>query len=268
MPKIYLDVLFIVNFVICFVSIDIACHILKLKASLKRQLFGALVGAASSVSVVVTGAVLVICIKLVFLILSALVAFGCRTIKRLFKYSTVLLYINAVILAFVYLLWYLSRTKRIFIINYTIYFDVSLLSLCFSVILAYTLISLADSILSYRKVKNEIYSLSVKIKDKSFKLRCLVDTGNLLCDINNGKPVVVCKSNSMTKAFLESNDIPVGFRLIPYKSAGDMSLINVITPQKALLINNLGETKELDVSIGVADEDEQEIAIINPRLIV
>lgn len=268
MPKIYIDILIIVNFAICFASIDIACSVLKIKASIKRQLLGAALSSASSVTIVISNLLAVIFIKLVFLVFSALIVFKTKSIFRLTKYSFVLLYINLVMISAIYLLWYFSKSKRIFIINYTIYFDVSLLTLCFSIVLSYTVITLVDRVLNIQKIKNELYFLELKIQNEYFKLRCLVDTGNLLCDAINGKSVVVCKSIIMKEKFIVDEEVPFGFRLIPYKTTDGMSVMYATTPSEAILVSMSGERKSLDISIGIADDDCEELAIINPRLIV
>lgn len=268
MPKIYLDVLIIVNFAVCFSVLGITAAITGTKIKGSRHLIGAVIGSFSSLSIVTSSIPLLILIKLTFWAFMILVTFCTLSLKKIIKYSFMTAFINIVVVAVAYIVWYITGAKRIYIINFTIYFDVSLLSLIFSVTLAYTMLSILDRLYLNRKLQENTYRFEITIADKTFLLTGICDTGNMLTDYANGRKVVVCKSKEMCKAFELDTEKDVRFRYLPYDTASGRAVMKAITPRCVKVTDSDGNSKALSVSVGVVESETDELAIFNPRILV
>lgn len=75
--------------------------------------------------------------------------------------------------------------------NGAVYFEVSAFMLAVTATVAYLLIKLVCRILSRRAGKEELRTVTVAMREKTVTLQALVDTGNRLCDLFTGLPVVV-----------------------------------------------------------------------------
>ncbi len=268
MPKIYLDVLIIVNFAVCFSVLGITAVITSTRLKCSRHFIGAVIGSFSSLSIVTSSVPILILIKLTFWTLMILVAFCTLSMNKLLKYSFMTVFINLVVVAIAYIVWYVTGAKRIYIINYTLYFDVSLLSLVFSVLLAYTILSILDSLYLTRRLQNCTYSFKVVIDDKTFLLSGLCDTGNMLTDYANGRKVIVCKSKTMCKAVELDTENSLNFRYIPYNTASGNAVMKALTPKSVTVSDSDGGIKELSVTVGIVESETDEFAIFNPRILI
>lgn len=268
MPKIYIDVLVIVNFAICFCLIGFTAHLTHYKVSGKRQLSAALIGSLSCLSIVCKGVAAVVFIKAFFSVMMIVVGFTTISGKRILRLLFIYLICNTVLLSILYIFWNLSHSKTIYIINYTVYLDLPLLTLIFSIAVLYTIISVTQQVISSIEAKKDIYSLDIVIKGKPFSLRGLSDSGNLIKDYVSLKSVVVCKSSQMCKVFQLNNEISSGFHILPYSTASGEGIMYAIKPDSVIVKSVSGLRKNTDVTIGIVETEDDEIAIFNPQILL
>lgn len=268
MPKIYIDVLMIISFAGCFCLLGITACISHYKLRKARHLTASLVGAFSCLSIITANLWAIAFIKLFFLMFSIMLAFSTISLKRICRILAIYLICNTVFMSVIYILWHLSRSKTIYIINYTVYFDVSLLMLIFSIALSYTLLSVVQSVITSSKLKRDVYRLDVRIKDKEFSFRGVADTGNFVKDVISKRSVIVCKSRNMCKAFGLNDEIPEGFYMLPINTACGHSVMYAVKPQEAQIKSFSGFNKSVNVTIGIVDSDDGDLAIFNPDILI
>lgn len=268
MPKIYIDILIIVNFTLCFALLGITAKLTHYRLNPKRQLISSLVGAFSSMSVITSNTFAIIIIKSFFILMMLICAFNVISPRKILRLLVVYSVSNIVLTSVVYIFWYITDSKTIYIINYTLYFDVSLLTIIFSVTAAYMILSVFERLYSYSKLMNDEYKINVIINGKEFSLRGFADTGNMLKDCFTGKSVVVCKSFSMCKAFSLDDVASIKFRCLPYKTASGDSVMYVVKPDNVTVKCLQGSNKSIDVAIGIVDSDKDELAIFNPQILI
>lgn len=268
MPKIYIDVLIIVNFALCFCLIGFTAHITHYKISSPRHFISSLIGSLTCLSIVTSNIFAIVFIKSFFSIIMIVFAFSIISPRRILRQLFVYLICNAVLVSILYIFWYLSKSKTIYIINYTVYFDLPLLTLIFSIVALYALISLFQMIIDSVKFKSDIYSLDIMIKGKRFSLKGLSDSGNLVKDFVNLKSVIVCKSKKMCEAFDLDKALEAGFRIIPYSTASGEGILYAVKPESVIIKSASGLNKTADVTIGIVETHDDDIAIFNPQILL
>lgn len=123
-----------------------------------------------------------------------------------------------------------------------------------------------------RKKAACMYKVSVIIGKKKITLDGIIDTGNQLMDIYNGKPVNVMDKSYFENVLYQINDYSrLKYHLIPYRTiADDKGMIEVITSDY-MYISNENETKAYKSAlIGLSDKKVSQKgdyqALINGRM--
>lgn len=266
MIKLYVDVLFVTNLAVCIVLVSAAASFLHISVSVPRTFAAAAIGALSSLSVLTGSMAAATVIKIMASVIVCAVAFNTASPRKLFKRIFAYLAAYMTFLAAVYIIWYITGCGRIYIIYGTVYFDVSIITLVFSCIACYTLVSVAERIYTEHIYNNTAYKLFFKINDKSYAFEALADTGNMARDHLSGTPVIVCVSDKMCSDWELAQTLPRGFRLMPYSTVSGDSLMWLAKPQELRICDGKGNTKPLKATIGIV-EGSSEQAIFNPCLL-
>lgn len=239
--KIYVDMLFAINFSMDLISLYITASIMRKKVFKKRMLASAIIGGVYGVLSVIwnLSAVFSAILSVFVSLLMCFVSYYEKNIKRLTGIYVVYWGISACLGGFMSVLYsFLNKLLSEYIKNYS--YTQVYTGARFFVILA---ISIIASMLFGRffSTEKEIRSASIDviINEKSFSVNALCDSGNLLTEPLSGKGVVLVSLETALGAEIES--VPdIYKRYIPYTSVGAEGIIKGVLP-KSIKIN--GEEK-------------------------
>lgn len=241
---IYIDVLFIINFVINYTLLCLTGKISKAKTSKIRIFSGAFLGALYAVFMffpqikMLYGVLAKLSVSLIIVFVSFKITKWILFIKTVFIFYVSGFVFGGVVLGVFYFtnagLKYGSALN-----NGIFYFNFPWKILFASVGLAYIVAKIGFS--TYKTQKNINYEeIKVNLKDKEAVLNALVDTGNMLLDPIENTPVIVASLASVkdilpldmvdlidkntfanTNIFMESESfVKAKIRLIPFSSLG------------------------------------------------
>lgn len=170
-------------------------------------------------------------------------------------------------------LWTFAAPYNMVFSNGVCSFDIPLIAIAAFTAAAYCLVRLIR-LLSDRKIRcTEPAVVMICRDDKKVSLRGLSDTGNSLCDIFSGKPVIVCAADKLAQVapqcvFDYLNGITAdkidGIRLIPCKTVTSEALMPIFSADSVTI-----DGKPADAVIGVSKLPlgEDVDCIFNPRII-
>lgn len=244
--KLYLDLIFILNFLFDLLLLLVVGIILKRNSKLSRLLLGALVGSISIFILFINiNSFQLFIYKIIISILMILIAFGYKNLKYTSR-NLFYLYINSIILGgFLYLLniqFSYEQTGFIFYhqglsINWIILLITSPIILY---IYSKQIILLKNNYANY-------YLIDIYFKDGTKKkLSAFLDTGNQLIDPYKKRPIILVNEKEVSKCYHKEDIL-----LVPYETINNHGLLKCIIPSK-VNISGIGERKK--VLIGIAEQ--------------
>ena len=272
---IYADVLIILNLYINYFLIRSTALFLRRKLSAKRCVFAALIGGL--------GALVILLPELPFFVvaaekaaLGALIIFAAFGKQRPADFAVSTLFFLAVSFAFagvMMALWTFAAPYSMVFSNGVCSFDIPLIAIAAFTAGAYCLVRLIR-LLSDRRIRCvEIRTVKIRRKENEVSLRGLSDTGNSLCDIFTGKPVIICAADKLANVAPQCvcdylNGITAdnidGIRLIPCKTVTSEALMPVFRADSVTI-----DGKNADAVIGVSKNPlgEDVDCIFDPKII-
>ncbi len=205
--ELYVDVLFLVNFMMDYILLLIVRRMLKCSATYGRVCVGALLGAALTCLIVILPVPYVVKFLFSYLFINTLMlvtGLKIRKIKTLVK-AVILLYIGTFLLGGI--LGYVRQYVR----TGSFLFAMAILGY-------YAILGIWNFISHIRRVEDTICQVELYYAGNVYEMRGLIDTGNHLCDPISGQPVSVLDGEKGTEILGDS--IPEGLRYIPYHSIG------------------------------------------------
>lgn len=275
--KIYIDVLVITNAAVTLMFILGLGKITHTALKKLRIAVSCIFGGLSSLLVIAEPqgffqSLIVSSVKIICIIITILIAFKWRGLLSLVKYFLLYLTMNLLFAGCCFLLWEITGSRIIYIKNYTVYFDISLISIAVSTILAYAAITVYDIITTRCFRKDKAYKAKYTVGDYEITLPAVADTGNTLCDSFTGIPVIVFYCDELFEHFnldYENYCTVNGFRLIPYSTINGSSLISVTSRGKVEILSEDNFSKEVRCYVGIVKSaDNKSRAIFNPNLLV
>ncbi len=272
MKCIYADVLVITNIYLTYFFVKILSLVFHIKTNPKRVAFASVTGGISALLILLPiNDYIITALKLAAVLIVILICGLSNDKYDLIKYSLTYILINIVFTGLCFALWRLSGGKMIYVKNFTVYFDISLITLIIVTILVYFIMTIADYFLINRRNLKGVYTISFKLFNRDYSFNGIVDTGNNLYDYFSGRSVVICKSNELFGLYNEllNQNINSGFRLIPYSTISGESLIPIKTMHGIKITDENGICKEVRACIGITScgTDEQPTAIFNPGIL-
>jgi len=185
--KIYLDLVFLVNFVIDFFILYGVLKVLKNNTSIWRIILGSFIGSLSILILFIEFSSFVVFLyKVIISMLMIIISFGkCNFIKNLLYF-----YLISIILGGCFYLFDITRIYKdtgMFIINNSLMFNFIFLIIG-SPIIIYLFVR---ECISYKNNFSNKYLVDVYINDKLYKFSGFIDTGNRLVDPYKGRCVVL-----------------------------------------------------------------------------
>lgn len=188
--KIYLDLVFFLNFGFDFMLLLTVSVLLKRKASFKRLVLGSLVGACTIFCLFIRLTTLeLFLIKFMMSIIMVIVTFSYKSISYVFKNVSYLYMVSVVLGGFLYYLNIEFSYKQDGLVFYH-----HGLSVNFIVLVLMTPIILYNYVKQGKAVKRTsqyYHQLKIFISDLEFNLTGFLDTGNILEDPYFHKPIII-----------------------------------------------------------------------------
>lgn len=212
--KIYIDLIFIINFFIDSLILISLSKVLKYKIKIIRLIMSVLFGTISTTILFVNMNIYILnLIKLIISIIMILISFGK---KQLIKNTIYFYLISIIIGGSIYLIKINSSNKITIIMLFII-----------SPIIIHIFIK---EHISYKLMNNTIYNVCLFIDSKKYELRGLLDTGNSLTDPYKKRAVILLNNNiHINKS---------RFIMIPYRTLNHSGVVKCIKPDK-VIINNI-----------------------------
>ncbi len=268
---IYVDVLFLINFIINYLILFSASHIGSARKRRFYIMLGALIGAFYGVAVFFKELSFLtsFIFKAGVATLMTGVSFGFRDAKKLLRMTLIFFLISLAFGGTVLFAYLLGAGGICEVRNNTYYIHIPLSTLLLTSGAAYILLS----IVFYRKSgakKQEFCEISVEHDGKRTDFTALYDTGNTLCDPLTNAPVIICDYKAARDILPESArlvldtknpdtfpsaiaELPesLKFRLVPYKTVGSaFSTLLAFKPQNV----TVDKKKDRDIILALSPE--------------
>lgn len=201
--KIYLDLVFLLNFGFDFMLLLSVSILLKRRASIKRLLLGSFIGASTIFCLFIKiNSLELFLIKFIVSVIMVLISFSYKNVNYTFK-NILYLYITSIVLGgFLYYLNIEFSYKHDGLIFYHDGLSIN-----------FVILVLSSPIILYNYVKQEkekhekleyYYKVNITLNNKQYRLTGYLDTGNILEDPYFHKPIIVInpniiKDNAITK---------------------------------------------------------------------
>ncbi len=239
--KVYLDLLFLLNFFFDFLLLLTVSLILKRNVKIGRIILGAIIGSGSFLFLFLNiNSLELFLLKILTSILMLISAFNFKNIKYTLKNFLFLYVVSTLLGGFLYLLNIEFSYKNEGLI---FYFDG--LSINWIVLVILSPIILYIYIRQAKELKNNYanyYKVDIYLKDGTIlKTNAFLDSGNKLVDPYKKRPIILIYSKKIKNIFED----PL---LVPYDSINAHGLLKCIVPLK-INIEGIGERKKVLVAL-------------------
>ncbi len=275
---VYIDVLIIINVYATYFSLRATARLLHTEPSFARTAAASAAGGFFALAALIPADIVTsLLIKTALTVIIVLIAFGFGNIKLLMIRSFFCIAAGMLICGTAVMLHEFAGTDLIFTANGYVYMNISALVLVISSAVIYALLSVMrrifDSPCSDMKIK-----LTVTGKNGvAATLTGISDSGNYLKDFLTGRPVIICRRESVESimpdsalSYISGNTGNLaGIRLIPITTAAGNTLSPAFKPLR--ITAEYGRTsKQLDALIAAVDgafENEDFDALISDKLL-
>ena len=239
---------------------------MKHRAVLWRITAAAALGGAYSLTIFLPPlpAAVSVLLKVAAAALILLTAFRFHRFKSFWLSGVLFLLVNFVFLGVISGIFWLTGSQRIVIHNGVVYLNLDAKELLLSALAAYLLACLAIRIYNRRAAANEIYSLTITVRQQSVTLSAFADTGNRLREPFSGAPVIVADKTQIAAVAV---DCPK--RLIPAATVGGKAFLEAFQPDEVILCNRRGEVRIEHIYIALGEEMNHTSygAVFNPEIL-
>lgn len=273
--KIYIDVAVITNTVITLICIESAARLTNTKVTNKRVFIASFIGGLTSLLIAVPAnkyyvAIIITMIKIISFPLISVIAFKFKGFAKLIRNTLLIFAAELIYTAIVLVIWEISNTKLIYVRNYTIYFNISVLQITAAVIATYAVLTVLEIIKKAAK-SSANYKAIYTCGNYRICVPAVADTGNKLCDSFTRTPVVIFYSDDLYYHFdLDSQYIPKGerFRLLPFETINGGGIIPVTFSGELTIYDDKYTYTDIRCCIGIKrSSEEKSRAIFNPQII-
>jgi stage II sporulation protein GA (sporulation sigma-E factor processing peptidase) len=273
--KIYLDVLVITNSVVTLIYLWCICRITHDKITPKREIAACAVGGAASLLVMAqsesfVGAFFITAAKFAAVGIIIFAAFSPKSLSEFVKFYFLYGALELIFGGLCFMYINLAQSRIIYIKNYTVYFDVSLLEIGACCACFYLITAVWEHIRLKNSGAQRKFRASFAEGKYEITLPAIADTGNMLCDSFTGAPVVIFCSDELYERYELSRPEQTalyGFRPIPYSTISGDGLI-YITSKGSVTISCRDFTKSVNCCVGVVPSSGGTHAIFNPEILV
>ena len=256
--ELYIDVLFLMNFLMDSIVLLTVKAVLKSPCSFARVFLGGAVGSGLTCLIIcipLPSAIKIILFHTVVSSIMLIIGIKVRGKSEFFK-AYLLLYILT------FLFGGILQVFRPYLKYASLYFAAAAGSYCMIRMVWSFLSRLSD----YEK---QICEITVYAEGKKYKIRALTDTGNVLRDEESKEPVCVIDRELAKKIFGEMRPV-LGFRYIPYRTIGKCGLMPICRIEKMcihLQQDRWIERPVIGISEELISEQGEYQMILNPEIL-
>ncbi len=261
MQTIYIDVLIVLNIYVNYFLLKTTAKITSSPLKTARCIFASFYGSLFSLLILAPELpfAVTLTIKLISAVTIVAVAFGIHGKSRIIKNTVAFFSANFIFAGAIYAVYSWLKPQFMHFSNSYFYIDFSLLLLVISTAVLYFIVCIFKRFSDISPEFADCYKIIIRYKDKIFTYDGLADTGNSLTDFFSGKPVIICGKNNF-------DGCKIKFRLIPYSTISENSLIPVFSPDEIVIVNKITEDKKtVDAVIGLVENNGK--AIFNPKIL-
>ncbi len=261
MQTIYIDVLIVLNIYVNYFLLKTTAKITGSPLKTARCIFASFYGSLFSLLILAPELPFAVtfAVKLISAVTVVISAFGVHGKSRFIKNTTAFFSANFIFAGAIYAVYSWLKPQFMHFSNSYFYIDFSLLLLVISTAVLYFIVCLFKRFSDISPESADCYRVIVRYREKIFTADGIADTGNALTDFFSGKPVIVCKKSDFDLS-------RINFRLIPYSTISESSVIPVFSPDETVIVNTLtGEKKSVDAVIGLGENNGK--AIFNPKIL-
>lgn len=244
--KLYLDLIFVLNFAFDFILLLATALILRRNVKLLRLILGGLIGGFSIfILFMKINSFELFLFKVLISIFMILISFGFKDIKYTLKNLYYLYTISIVLGGILYFLNVEFSYKQEGLVFYHNGLSINFIVLIIvSPILIYTYVK---QILNLKNNYSNYYNVDIYLKDGTIKsFNAFLDTGNKLYDPYKKRPIIIVYEKDL-KCEVDIQNI----LMVPYDAINSHGLLKCIVPDK-VYIKGIGIKK--DVLIGISKE--------------
>lgn len=273
---IYMDMLFLENFILDFIILYVTGLISKNKIKFLKLIFGSALGAIYVVMYyfIKINVYSNIIIKLLLSIIMIYISFVPTNFKEMLK-LTVFFYLTSFVFGGAALsVIYMLNSRRITIKNGILIGNYTIRTIFIGVVIACIVTIIAFKFVKAKFSKNDLFcNIIIKINNKQIKTKAMLDTGNFLKDPITNIPVVVVEYtvlyDMVPKEILDNiedilggdlekipenikNEYMSKLKVIPFSSLGKQNGMLLGLKADGLIVDNEEEVKNIDkVIIGI-----------------
>ena len=235
--KVYLDIIFIINFLFDFILLLSSSIILKRRTSFIRIILGTLFGSLSFFVLFIRfNTVSLTLFKIIISIFMIIITFGFKDIRYFFK-NLYYMYLISIIMGG--LLYFINNSFSSS--NGLLFYNSFKINIILGIVLS--IIGIKVFIKNIRNLKtnyNNYINVIIYFKDYKVSVNAFLDTGNKLKDPYSFKPIILVD----TKLIKEINN-PI---YVPYKTCNNEGLLKCIKASK-MYIEGIGYKKNFLVGL-------------------
>ncbi len=244
---IYLDLLFLLNFLIDFLILLTVCIILKRNIKMRRIILASIIGSLSILVLFIDVSNLILFFyKLILSVIIILVTFGYKDIKYLINNLLYFYSVSIILGGFLYYLNVEFSYRNIGLVFYN-----KGLSINYIFLLTVSPLILYIYTKQAKRFKN-VYSLNYKVdlylkNGKIYNLNGYLDTANNLTEPYKQRAVIIVNDKKLIKEITQEN-----FILVPYDTVDSHGILKCIIPKK-VYIKGIGLMNNIVVGISSND---------------
>ena len=273
---IYIDMLFLENFILDFIILYVTGLISKNKIKFLKLIFGSALGAIYVVMYyfIKINVYSNIIIKLLLSIIMIYISFVPTNFKEMLKLTVFFYLISFVFGGAALSVIYMLNSRRITIQNGILIGNYTIRTIFIGVVIACIVTIIAFKFVKAKFSKKDLFcNIIIKINNKQIKTKAMLDTGNFLKDPITNIPVVVVEYtvlyDMIPKEILDNiedilggdlekipenikNEYMSKLKVIPFSSLGKQNGMLLGLKADGLIVDNEGEVKNIDkVIIGI-----------------
>lgn len=255
--KVYLDLIFITNFLFDFIILLSVSIILKRNVKIIKIVLGAFFGSITVFSLFLRfNSVSLFFFKLVISIGMLLITFSFKNIRYFFKNFYYLYMVSIIMGGVLYFINIQLSYKNIGLLFITNGFNINILiSIPLSIFVLYKYIK---QIKNLKTNYNKYYKITIYLKeDEKYVFNGFLDTGNKLVDPYKKYPIILVNEDK-----IKSSSVPI---LVPYRTVSGNGLLKCIKPLK-VYIEGIGFRSKVFIGLSSVNIDSVD-CILNEMLL-
>lgn len=245
---IYADILIVVNIILNYLLLRTSAAISGCSFKPIRFLISAGAGGIFSLIIFIENInpALNILIKILFLVLMVLIAFGTKSVKSFMKCFGAFFLANFAFAGIMLGITVAVSPDIAVYKNGIVYFDINIFTLTITAVICYAVLSLISRFSKSKVPQKSIFPIRITYGGKTVEGKALLDTGNTLCDCFSGRPAIITEKDFIA-LLCENTELTEmkSFRLIPFTTIKNGGALPAFLADKAAVMDK-GQWIETD----------------------